>query len=519
MADMAAAASFPRHSCTAGNTNQNGVLLPNKHASLYMTINKTILLCCFLISSSWLLAQPPGIDDSIMSIKRKWTRGEPDVHAYDPAIQPKHFPIIYETLEAVAALVRQAYPTPTGTEAMWYTSVRGYPYYQGGPSPYSVNCIFQYYYYNTAYKKITRVGETGTWAYIHINDFGVLLDDAGLEIENNGVKIKSWKLSPEKGTWKGYTIYDAFGFGPRQNMVLLTRNGQLPWQPVSRLQFLEALRHKIEDEKIRTRKTHDEGIAKTQKMIEEIIIAKGYSNDVKTRMKTAAEVQLEKQVRSRDEQIKKTNEFFNLDLAFIDNYISTHSKEELSQQAIVNMSYQSFLTKKKFADPHEKASYRLVYIDQSYFDKTQPFTNPQFLAIRWRWNDNAPGLFFKNQFEENFPVERLQELLIVTSPPTGKIRISLQDIKTAVETIVRSVSGNNDSVTWANVKKKIDDYLLAIWKEGALKGASASEAFFVKADHTTMTQNDIQNGRLVVEIGIALVKPADFVIFRADKQL
>jgi phage tail sheath protein FI len=45
-------------------------------------------------------------------------------------------------------------------------------------------------------------------------------------------------------------------------------------------------------------------------------------------------------------------------------------------------------------------------------------------------------------------------------------------------------------------------------------GTKPAEAFFVKVDRTTMTQNDIDNGRLICIIGLAVVKPAEFVIFR-----
>ena len=47
-----------------------------------------------------------------------------------------------------------------------------------------------------------------------------------------------------------------------------------------------------------------------------------------------------------------------------------------------------------------------------------------------------------------------------------------------------------------------------------LQGATKEEAFFVRCDRTTMTQDDIDNGRLICMIGIAPVKPAEFVIFR-----
>jgi len=56
--------------------------------------------------------------------------------------------------------------------------------------------------------------------------------------------------------------------------------------------------------------------------------------------------------------------------------------------------------------------------------------------------------------------------------------------------------------------------LLNEWRNGALMGASPEEAFFVRCDRSTMTQNDLDNGRLVCLIGVAPVKPAEFVIFR-----
>ena len=49
-------------------------------------------------------------------------------------------------------------------------------------------------------------------------------------------------------------------------------------------------------------------------------------------------------------------------------------------------------------------------------------------------------------------------------------------------------------------------------------GLTAEEAFFVKCDRTTMTQDDIDNGRLICYIGIAPVKPAEFVIFRISQK-
>ena len=72
----------------------------------------------------------------------------------------------------------------------------------------------------------------------------------------------------------------------------------------------------------------------------------------------------------------------------------------------------------------------------------------------------------------------------------------------------------NEEKLWARVRQTITQFLTRVWKDGALMGTTPEEAFFVTCDRTTMTQDDIDNGRLIVLIGVAPVKPAEFVIFR-----
>lgn len=76
----------------------------------------------------------------------------------------------------------------------------------------------------------------------------------------------------------------------------------------------------------------------------------------------------------------------------------------------------------------------------------------------------------------------------------------------------------NFEPTWAKVVRSITNFLVTIWKNGALEGVTQDEAFFVKCDRTTMTQDDIDNGRLICYIGVAPVKPAEFVIFRISQK-
>jgi uncharacterized protein len=77
----------------------------------------------------------------------------------------------------------------------------------------------------------------------------------------------------------------------------------------------------------------------------------------------------------------------------------------------------------------------------------------------------------------------------------------------------------NDEPLWARARQAVSTFLTRVWHDGALQGATAAEAFFVRCDRTTMTQDDIDNGRLIMLIGVAPVKPAEFVIIRIGQQV
>jgi len=72
----------------------------------------------------------------------------------------------------------------------------------------------------------------------------------------------------------------------------------------------------------------------------------------------------------------------------------------------------------------------------------------------------------------------------------------------------------NNEKLWTKVKQTISQFLTTVWNSGALMETTPQEAFFVKCNRTTMTQDNIDNGRLIVVIGVAPIKPAEFVIFR-----
>ncbi len=72
----------------------------------------------------------------------------------------------------------------------------------------------------------------------------------------------------------------------------------------------------------------------------------------------------------------------------------------------------------------------------------------------------------------------------------------------------------NNEALWARVAQSVSDFLYTEWQAGHLMGTKPEQAYFVRCDQSTMTQNDLDNGRLICLIGVAPVEPAEFVIFR-----
>lgn len=78
----------------------------------------------------------------------------------------------------------------------------------------------------------------------------------------------------------------------------------------------------------------------------------------------------------------------------------------------------------------------------------------------------------------------------------------------------------NTAATWVSVKAMVENYLTLQWRQGALQGAKPEHAFYVKVGlGETMTQQDLLEGRMIVEIGMAVVRPAEFVILRFSHKL
>lgn len=105
------------------------------------------------------------------------------------------------------------------------------------------------------------------------------------------------------------------------------------------------------------------------------------------------------------------------------------------------------------------------------------------------------------------------------------IYVPVRRLFNSVERDVKAAMGKamfepNHSATWETVRSAIDNYLFDLWKEGALQGVKPQEAYFVQVGlGITMTKQDIDEGNLIVEIGLAAVRPVEFVILRFTQNI
>lgn len=97
--------------------------------------------------------------------------------------------------------------------------------------------------------------------------------------------------------------------------------------------------------------------------------------------------------------------------------------------------------------------------------------------------------------------------------PVRRLFIMIEE--SVKKSVNRFVFEPNDATTWMKIKAIIENYLLSIWREGALTGNKPEQAFYVKTGlGVTMTALDILEGRMIIEVGLAPVRPAEFIILK-----
>jgi phage tail sheath protein FI len=102
--------------------------------------------------------------------------------------------------------------------------------------------------------------------------------------------------------------------------------------------------------------------------------------------------------------------------------------------------------------------------------------------------------------------------------PVRRLFITIEE--SAKKASAFAVFEPNDQGTWLKVKAMIESYLYGLWEQGALAGSKPEQAYYVHVGlGTTMTPQDVLEGRMIVEIGIAAVRPAEFIVLRFSHKL
>jgi phage tail sheath protein FI len=132
--------------------------------------------------------------------------------------------------------------------------------------------------------------------------------------------------------------------------------------------------------------------------------------------------------------------------------------------------------------------------------------------------DNARGVW---KAPANVSVNNVLGLAVnITNDLNDGLNIDATTGKSVKKATAHFVFEPNDVNTWVKVRSMIENFLTLQWRAGALAGATAKEAFYVKVGlNQTRSAQDILNGYLIVEIGMAAVRPAEFIVLRFSHKM
>jgi hypothetical protein len=372
-------------------------------------MNKKIILVSFgILLLLHSIAQQPCSDDVLMNTKGSWKK-ENDANMRADKNQSQ----INSRLDAVRKLFQTAYPEPKGIQAEWYRTMEGSPLVNNGPVTYQFNSLYLAWYCNSYLHKAMLGGETSTWSFVYMNSFGWLITDQNDKAVIKVQGAQAWWLPKKIGEWKGLPLYEPSGSPKRNKAVLITRNNQLPYKPVTRIQFLQAMKEKIEADKksqldFETKRTI---ISDAE---EEIAKQKGLENALKNVLPNRIEQRKADYLKHyktaqqrKDDDIQQTEKYYDSMLNPVTDELNKETETELLQPAIVDNSsgiFRGFTT-------DEKGGRMMVVINPDYFQMNLPRYAPQLIVLYWMWDKNAPCQDFKKQLEENFPVDQLKAMI------------------------------------------------------------------------------------------------------------
>lgn len=399
-----------------------------------------ILSLCFFLSSlsqTSTTANDPCTAVKAMTVKGKWTSLPDNITAVNQTQKLEAF----KRLDAIKDIFVSLFPEPTGvdirvgksTGISYFGSTRKYRLSPDGDLSFDYVKILPNISYSSFFnfsphfcahtnKGIVFVpgsnNENNDGAWISINNFSGLMDDpaVGDDWTINGLPVR--KLSTvinEK--WKNYELYgDARGKG---RLVLIHRNGMLPFKPVTRKQYLErCLVHteQLQDKMMRALNQQHVRSLEVQEAEKKARLAKfekDFGNDPK-RLKSSIDYYLsgyQTDQQRREEQVTKAKKNKEAELKKFTDELEKSTREGLlDAPAVIQVLYYS--SPVVFETDRQKGI-MLVTENPDYVRKELPTYIPQFIVLSWKWNVDSYPVHkeYEKLFLQDFPVEKLQAMI------------------------------------------------------------------------------------------------------------
>jgi hypothetical protein len=367
-------------------------------------MKKNFLLVVVSAFAQWAAAQA-SFDcskETVMDVKSSWKK-ETDV-MHTPASVAKS-----KRIDAISKLFQEAYPDPRGLQPLWYRSF-GYPLFtNGGPQSYTFNSLFKAWYCNTNLHKMLLGDETGTWGYVFINQFSWFMSNQydRLDFTIDGRNV--YRLPKKEGEWKGYPLYNATSHDKGTfHCVLILRPGtELPWRPITQKQYLTERRKIWAARQQESRDYPRKADSAYSKSLESIRKNTYMKEEDKAKVLENLKKSHEQQVATRNVNIPKQLEYWQKKIDVIDKYIAGSDAATLQQPAVIKNTYEF----NGIFETEAQGGIALVTANPAYFKKQFAPDVPQMMILYWMWENNAPAQHFKQQFEANFQIEKLQAMI------------------------------------------------------------------------------------------------------------
>jgi len=298
-------------------------------------------------------------------------------------------PEIFRRLDKIQQIVHEAYAQPKGMEARWKHQIYGTPPFKSGTVGYSLWAQLFEYGCDVKTHNPVLYDESDDDVCVFVNHFDrFFIYDTSMRVGNLFVAL----MYPRVGKLKEVDLFQISLVRVDERFIIISRDGQLPYVPLTEKQYLVALKRKLQNE-------------------ENSIVDRSLKNAKNNDQKSNAE--------------KFWTSRYDPKIKLIDDYLSKASEDELNKLALVK----DMIDFKKFYA--EKEGGRIpVILNINYFNTKQAAYLPQFMLVYWMWNNGeGPGggllrpvppdmnvccrvsKYFKESIEQNLDLNALRQML------------------------------------------------------------------------------------------------------------